>query len=43
MLKKTLRMCFKLFNGYLVNHKDRVIAVVDGYGDPLQPKYRSAK
>lgn len=26
-----------------LNHKDRVIAVVDGYGDPLQPKYRSAK
>lgn len=26
-----------------LNHKDRVIAVVDGYGDPLKQKYRQAR
>lgn len=28
---------------FAVDHRDRQIAVVDGFGDPLQQKYRQAK
>lgn len=37
-----MKLYFEAFF-FIVDHRDRQIAVVDGFGDPLQQKYRQAK